>query len=66
MYTWEVTDENQCTWLKINRELSEMIMNSGMSQSFWECNKEKEKHITIFLRDSNPWDKSPIRLLKQI
>ncbi len=36
-YTWELTDENQCTWLKINRKLFEMIMNCGMSQSFWEC-----------------------------
>ncbi len=37
VYTWELSDENQCNWLKMNRKLSEMIMNSGMSQPFWEC-----------------------------
>ncbi len=37
--------ENQCTWLKFNRKLSEMIMNSEMSQSFWECT---ETDLKIF------------------
>ncbi len=36
-YIWERTNKNWCNCLKFNRKLSEMIMNSGMSQSFWEC-----------------------------
>ena len=36
-YTWELTDKNQCTWLRFNSKLSEMIMKNGMSQSSWEC-----------------------------
>ena len=37
VYSWELTNYNQCTWLKFNKTLSEMVMNDGMSQYFWEC-----------------------------